>query len=48
MLGILAHKTQDLEAKEVFNQSQLILSEIKDDLQKQIMFLAREEPQYKQ
>lgn len=48
MLEMLANKTQDNESKEAFNHAQMILSEVKDDLQKQIMFLSREEPQYKQ
>lgn len=48
MLDILANKTQDEEAIEAFNQAQTILSEVKEDMQKQIMFISREEPQYKQ
>ena len=47
-LDILANKTQDEEAIEAFNQAQTILSEVKEDMQKQIMFISREEPQYKQ
>lgn len=46
-LNILANKTQTQEAKEVFAQAQRLISEVKDDLQKQVIYLSREEPQYK-
>ena len=46
-LKILANKTQDQQTKETFEQVQKLISEIKEDLQKQVMYLAREEPQYK-
>lgn len=48
MLAILEQKTQDGDTKEAYRQAQMVLSDIKEDLQKQIMFLSREEPQYKQ
>lgn len=46
-LNILANKTQDQQSKESFEQAQQLISEIKEDLQKQVMYLSREEPQYK-
>lgn len=46
-LNILANKTQDQQTKETFEQVQKLISEIKEDLQKQVMYLSREEPQYK-
>lgn len=47
-LQLLANKTTDNQAKETFENTQHIISEIKNDLQKQIMYLSQEEPQYKQ
>lgn len=46
-LNILASKAQDQQTKEIFAQVQQIIAEIKDDLQKQVLYLSREEPQYK-
>lgn len=46
-LTILANKIQDQQTKEVFLQVQQQLSEIKEDLQKQVIYLSHEEPQYK-
>lgn len=46
-LNILANKTQDQQIKEIFGQTQQIISEVKDDLEKQVMYLSLEEPQYK-
>ncbi len=46
-LNILANKTQDQQTKEIFEQVQRVISEVKEDLQKQVMYLSREEPQYK-
>lgn len=46
-LDQLALKTTVTESKEVFIQASEILLEVKNDLQKQVLFLAREEPQYK-
>lgn len=46
-LTILANKIQDQHTKEVFLQVQQQLSEIKEDLQKQVIYLSHEEPQYK-
>ncbi|MFD1849229.1 DUF1657 domain-containing protein [Oceanobacillus bengalensis] len=46
-LETLANKVQDVEAKNAYNEVQQIISQIKDDLKKQVIYLAREEPQYK-
>lgn len=46
-LTILANKIQDQHTKEVFLQVQQQLSEIKEDLQNQVIYLSHEEPQYK-
>lgn len=46
-LELLALKTQSEETKKILYDAQHLLSEVKDDLKKQILFLAREEPQYK-
>lgn len=47
-LALLSTKTKDSKAKENYTTAQQLLSDIKEDLQRQIMYLAREEPQYKQ
>lgn len=44
---LLANKTQDEEAKRIFEQAQKVLTEIKEDLDQQVLYLIREEPQYK-
>ncbi|GGB53596.1 hypothetical protein GCM10011409_34030 [Lentibacillus populi] len=46
-LSLLANKTQDQQTKEVFENTQKILSEVKEDLQKQVIWLGTEESQYK-
>ena len=46
-LEILANKTQEQQTRETFKHVQQLISEIKDDLQKQVLYLSREEPQYK-
>lgn len=46
-LQLLANKTTDNQAKEVFEHTANIISEIKNDLQNQVLYLSREEPQYK-
>ncbi|WP_430786307.1 DUF1657 domain-containing protein [Virgibacillus flavescens] len=45
-LEILANKTQDYETKKVYEDAQQLLTEVKKDLQKQIVYLTQEEPQY--
>lgn len=47
-LAQLSEKTQNDEASEDFKHAQNILHQVKEDLQQQIMYLSREEPQYKQ
>lgn len=44
---MLAEKTQDEKTKQTLTNAQHTVSEIKDDLQKHVLFLSREEPQYK-
>lgn len=44
----LVEKSQDENTKQSFNEAQSILTDVKSDLQKQVLFLTREEPQYKQ
>lgn len=46
-LELLANKTQSTETKQAFEQAQQIITEIKDDLQKQVIYLTQEEPTYK-
>lgn len=46
-LNILAAKTQDQQSKQVFDSTQRIISEVKEDLQKQVIKLSKAEPQYK-
>lgn len=46
-LDQLAIKTKSAESEKAFTEAKQLLSEVKDDLKKQVMFLAREEPQYK-
>ncbi|WP_404452406.1 DUF1657 domain-containing protein [Virgibacillus necropolis] len=46
-LSLLANKTQDQQAKEVYINTKTIVDEVKNDLQKQVIYLTKEEPQYK-
>jgi hypothetical protein len=46
-LNLLTKKTRDQQTKQVFEDTERLISEIKVDLQKQVMYLSREEPQYK-
>ncbi|MFB4169530.1 DUF1657 domain-containing protein [Virgibacillus sp. JSM 102003] len=43
----LESKTQDREARECFHEVQSIITEIKTDLEKQVIYLSQQEPQYK-
>ncbi|MEI3604888.1 DUF1657 domain-containing protein [Pseudogracilibacillus sp. SE30717A] len=43
----LAIKSNNKETKKALYDAQNLLSQVKEDLKKQIQFLAREEPQYK-
>lgn len=47
-IQLLAKKTQHEETRKVFEDALKMISEVKDDLQKQVIFISREEPQYKQ
>lgn len=44
---LLGNKTQNEETKKIFEETQRIITEIKDDLKDQVMHLSQEEPQYK-
>lgn len=46
-ISLLANKTQDQQTKQVYDEVNSIITEIKNDIQKQVIRLAREEPQYK-
>lgn len=46
-LIILSNKTQHAEAKKAFEQTEQIIKDIKSDLQKQVVMLSKQEPQYK-
>lgn len=46
-LRTLANKTQSLESKQAFEQAQELISQVKNDLQKQVIYLTQEEPTYK-
>lgn len=46
-ISLLANKAQDEQTKQVYDQTNAIITEIKDDLQKQVIRLTQEEPQYK-
>lgn len=43
----LALKSTSPTSKQVYLEAQQLLSEVKSDLHEQVLFLAREEPQYK-
>lgn len=46
-ISLLANKTQDEQTKQIYDETNTIITEIKDDLQKQVIRLTQEEPQYK-
>lgn len=46
-LRILQEKTVNEQSKVIFKQAEQSITEVKTDLHKQVLFLAREEPQYK-
>lgn len=46
-LSIMALNSRDEEAQRVFHETMTIIGEIKSDLQKRILIMQREEPQYK-
>ena len=43
---ILSQKTQDSEAKQVYQQTSQIIHEVKTDMHAQVQILQNEEPQY--
>lgn len=45
-LEILANKVQDEQAKQVFEQVEQIISDVKKDLHYQVIELSKQEPQY--
>lgn len=47
-LEILATQTNESSSRDAFRNTQQLIHEIKDDLEKQVLMLAREEPQYNQ
>lgn len=46
-LDILANKTQDSQTRITYEDTKTIIEEVKNDLQKQVIYLTQEEPQYK-
>lgn len=46
-LQILSAKTTNKDSKTAFQQAEKLISEIKTDLHKQVLFISREETQYK-
>lgn len=46
-LETLANKTQDQEAKKAFKEVQNTMWTVKSDLENQVLYLTKEEPQYK-
>ncbi|MFC4024282.1 DUF1657 domain-containing protein [Oceanobacillus longus] len=46
-LDILTNKAQEVDSKQAFENVGQIIEEIKNDLQKQVVELSKEEPQYK-
>jgi uncharacterized protein YfcZ (UPF0381/DUF406 family) len=46
-LQILANKTQNVESQKAFIEAQQMISEVKESLNKQVIYLTREEPQFK-
>ncbi|MBC5635784.1 MULTISPECIES: DUF1657 domain-containing protein [Ornithinibacillus] len=47
-LGVLASQTNEANARNVYRETETLIREIKQDLEKQVLMLAREEPQYNQ
>ncbi|MFS0672256.1 DUF1657 domain-containing protein [Ornithinibacillus sp. 179-J 7C1 HS] len=45
-LGMLASQTNELEASKKYKETEKVIREIKEALEKQVLLLAREEPQY--
>jgi hypothetical protein len=47
-LAILANQTNEASSRNIYRETEAIITEIKKDLEKQVLMLAREEPQYNQ
>ena len=47
-LAILSNQTNELNARKAYRETERIVNEIKQDIEKQVLLLAREEPQYDQ
>ncbi|WP_047982979.1 DUF1657 domain-containing protein [Ornithinibacillus californiensis] len=47
-LAILANQTNEAKSRNVYRETEAMITEIKNDLEKQVLMLAREEPQYNQ
>jgi Protein of unknown function (DUF1657) len=47
-LAILRAQTNEVNARNAYHETEALISEIKQDLEKQVLKLAREEPQYNQ
>ncbi|GAB4072226.1 DUF1657 domain-containing protein [Barrientosiimonas marina] len=46
-LDTLIHKTQNEEAKKAFKDAQAMVNTVQADLETQVLYLTKEEPQYK-
>lgn len=46
-ISLLANKAQDKQSKQVYEETNTIITEIKDEMEKQVIRLTQEEPQYK-
>lgn len=46
-LQLLKEKTTNEESKQAFQQAEELITAVRQDLHKQVLFLTREEPQYK-
>ncbi|WP_042145166.1 DUF1657 domain-containing protein [Paucisalibacillus sp. EB02] len=47
-LAILVNQTNEANARNAYRETEEIIIEIKKDLEKQVLMLSREEPQYNQ
>lgn len=46
-ISLLTNKAQDEQTKQIYEETNTIIAEIKNDLQQQVIRLTQEEPQYK-
>lgn len=47
-LAILSNQTNELSSRNVYKETETIIKEIKEDMEKQLILLQKEEPQYNQ